>query len=347
MNIIEELKEVLALTKTIYTNNFVGSKGAYTYFKDNKLWSSNTTNEGIAEEEMIILHTFKNQLPFDNIGIPSKELHGVVDSITEDSTFTQKEDHIIIVNGKTKVTLPIVEYENPPSINLEGLTYVPVPSMDLERIEKRLLQFVYKTDENGGKVHFMGDAFSTDINSIHTENIGAGFPYDFAVPLSVYSMMKYFAHLAVDDYLYMKTFNGTVLITKCHPVMDISFIQEMHENVRTGEQEVYPIVIPEFDATNLFKLFGMNTKKPDREVVVDINKERIEISTGDDLTGFVSVDLDSHVDNPAVKFKVGTEKLFDLMKNYDKVYLVEIAGEKALWGKIDETTDKYVVIEEV
>lgn len=343
-NITAELKEVVALTKIVYTQNFTKSSN-YIYFKDNACYISNT-EDTLKEEECIIFHTFQNTLPFNNLGIPAKELHGVLDSITESASYTQKEDHIIITDGNKEITLPSVTYTPPPSVDINGLNYTPIPSADIDRVSKRLLQFTDKTDVDGSKIHFIGDVISTDINTIHSEVIGVDFP-DFAIPLQIFSIMSKFAHLAVDDYLYMRTYNGTVLVTQFYPVMDLHFLEDLHKGLNCNEVGIKPIYIPKVNEDALFKVFGFNTKKPDREVIVDINAVRITISTGDDLTGFVSVDLDSRPSNPIVKFKIGTEKLFTLLKDYDNLYLTEIAGMPAIWGKIGEESNKYVVIEKI
>lgn len=343
-----ELKEVITLTKIIYTNNFT-KEANYTFFKDNTMWTSNTNGDSIAEDEMVIFHTFKQQLPFDNLGIPSKELHGVLDSISEEATFTQNEDNLLIQDKNKKITLPIVKYVEPPKIDLGGLNYYTLPSDDFRRVKKRLLQFVDKNDENGSKIHFTGDIVSTDVNSIHTEMINADFMKveDFAIPLQVFSIMENFAHLVVDDYLYLKSSKGTVLVTKYYGVMDLGFIDKFHSDLWDKKDVACPLVIPQFDSKDLFKVFGVNTKKPDREVCVSVSEDRIEISTGDDLTGFVSVELDSVHSNSEIKFKVCTEKFFDLIVNYESIYIIEMAGEKTLWGKIGEECSKYIVIDEI
>jgi hypothetical protein len=341
MNYITELKQVLSLTKSVYLNNFI-KEANYVYVHERKLWTANTM-DGVGDDELILFHTFKSSVPFDNIGIPTKELDGVLNSISEGASFTQHSDCIVITDGNKKITLPIVEYIEPPSIDLSGLTYTPLPSF--EGISKRCLQFIDKTDVDGSKVHFTSDVITTDVNSIHTESVPMELS-DFSVSIQTFSVMKEFSGIAVADYLYLKSDSGTILVTKHYPIMELDFIEELYQNIETKAVEVLPIIIPKVDATDLFKVFGVNTKKPDREVTVDINAQRIEISTGNDITGFVTVTTESVISNPVIKFTIGTEKLFELLKNYEKLSLTELAGEVVLWG-VCVGYNKFIVIEEI
>jgi len=332
---IKELLSVLELTKIVYTQNFT-TESNYFFIKDKFLWTSNTNSETIVENETIIFHTLQEELPFNNCGIPTAKFFAILKTLSEDAQFTQKEDHILIIDGKKKIKLPIVEYTESPRVDLADLNYTPFT--ECADIIKNITQYVDKTDEDGSRIHFINKCiYSTDRNSFHkslTTTVGL----DFSVPIEIFVSMFNFDEYAVDDYLYLKKGN-TIAVTKYYDPIDVSFITD----VSRGEKLELPNIID----TELFKIFNADTKKPDREVTVTMCDGVIRVESGNENTGFVSVEGETpFAEN--ISFTCNAEKFELLCKGALEVYIDREMMENAyiLIG-VFENYEKYIVVEEV
>jgi len=305
---MQHLCEVLELTKRVYSNNWT-TESNYVYFKDNEMWTGNTTGDGVTEDELLIYHTFTVPLPFSSLGIPTAKFLATLKAISENATITQKEDHLLIVDGSKNIKIPTVDYTESPNIDLNGLQYTPLKEM--AEVSKNMMQFIDKTDVDGGRVHFHKDfMYTTDRNSFYkTPSI---IDDTIAVSTSIFHTVVEFNEYCVDDYLYLRKGNTTA-VTRYYDPVEVSFLDDLGES---GER----LLLPDIVDKELFKIYNANVKKPDREVNIDICEGTIRCESGNDSDGLVSVE--GEIDTEwSGSFTCNVEKFTSLIENAVEVYM--------------------------
>jgi len=324
---IKQLYEVLELTKIIYSNNWT-TESNYVYFKNNELWTGNTIGDELTEDEVVIYHTFTTPLPFSNLGIPTAKFFATLRVISENATIIQKEDHLLIEDGSKSIKIPTVDYVESPNVDLNGLQYVLVKEM--KESPKSMLQFVDKTDIDGGRVHFRTDfMYTTDRNSFYkTPSI---IDDNIAVSIPVFNAVVKFNEYCIDDYLYLRKGNTTA-VTRFYDPVEVSFLDDLGES---GER----LSIPDIIDKELFKIYNANTKKPDREVNVDICEGIIHCKSGNDNAGLVSVEGEINTDWSG-SFTCNIEKFTSLVNDTVEVYIWDEVLEC-----IYENGTRYIAVE--
>jgi hypothetical protein len=335
MNIVE-LKELVSLTSIIFTNNFTKESNYIFFHESGKLWASNSTNT-IGTDECLLIHEFTNPI-FSNVGILAKELMLTVKNLSDDVEIYQKEDHILIVEGKVTVKIRTIPYTSCPVKVSLGVEYNKIGKKIGEYLPA-LTEFMDKAEEVARNIHF--DTFtmtSTDVVSVHRITLQEGMVSDepFSVGPHIASLFDSFDYISIGEYLYLKRECGTTLITRCGGCDEFPFI----DNIvwRTPG-----IPTPNIADGELLKLFMSDIKKPDREFIVSIIGGIMSISAEDGRKGGVRIETDVVLEEDInTEFKINADKFISICKNYEKF---------SLDGNVlicyDGVSSKYVSIKEV